>query len=75
VNLGFLTACLPSVPLHEVAAWAAANGYETLEVAAWPATAGNRPLPLRTSGSTREIRNLAADALEPGWDPKARSVA
>jgi sugar phosphate isomerase/epimerase len=43
VKLGFLTACLPSVPLHEVAAWAAANGYETLEVAAWPATAGNRP--------------------------------
>jgi sugar phosphate isomerase/epimerase len=36
VQLGLLTACLPSTPLPEVAAWAAEAGYAALEVAAWP---------------------------------------
>jgi sugar phosphate isomerase/epimerase len=36
MRLGLLTACLPSVPLPEIAAWAAERGYEALEVAAWP---------------------------------------
>jgi sugar phosphate isomerase/epimerase len=34
MNLGFLTACLPNRSLPEIAAWAAANGFEALEVAA-----------------------------------------
>jgi sugar phosphate isomerase/epimerase len=42
MKLGFLTACLPKRPLADVAAWAAAHGYEALEVAAWPAL-GDRP--------------------------------
>ncbi|MGH3434908.1 MAG: sugar phosphate isomerase/epimerase family protein [Sciscionella sp.] len=42
MKLGMLTACLPANSLAEVAAWAAAHGYQALEVAAWPA-AGNRP--------------------------------
>ncbi|MFD4785949.1 sugar phosphate isomerase/epimerase family protein [Streptomyces sp. NPDC058459] len=42
MKLGFLTACLPDVPLPELAAWAAGHGYRALEVAAWPAT-GDRP--------------------------------
>jgi len=37
VKLGFLTSCLPGRPLEEIAAWAAANGYQALELAAWPA--------------------------------------
>jgi sugar phosphate isomerase/epimerase len=38
LKLGFLTACLPGRPLSEIAAWAADNGYEALEVATWPST-------------------------------------
>ena len=34
--LGFLTACLPQVPLAVKAEWAAANGFKALEVACWP---------------------------------------
>ncbi|MEU0950684.1 sugar phosphate isomerase/epimerase [Streptomyces canus] len=36
MKLGFLTACLPDVPLPEIAAWAQDHGYEALEVAAFP---------------------------------------
>jgi sugar phosphate isomerase/epimerase len=42
VKLGFLTACLPDRSLEEIATWAAAEGYQALEVAAWPAL-GDRP--------------------------------
>ena len=40
MKLGFLTACLPSLSLSEVAAWAAGAGYDALEVAAWPDVPG-----------------------------------
>lgn len=36
MRLGLLTACLPTTPLDQVAAWAAGHGYAALEVAAWP---------------------------------------
>ena len=36
MKLGFLTACLPGDSLEEIAAFAAATGFEALEVAAWP---------------------------------------
>ena len=36
MQLGLLTACLPTTPLDEVASWAAGEGYQALEVAAWP---------------------------------------
>lgn len=36
MKLGFLTACLPGLPLDEIAAWAAEHGYDALEVATWP---------------------------------------
>jgi sugar phosphate isomerase/epimerase len=42
MKLGFLTACLPGRSLEEIAAWAAENGFEALEVAAWP-DLGDRP--------------------------------
>ena len=42
MKLGFLTACLPGRSLDRIADWAAANGFEALEVAAWPAL-GDRP--------------------------------
>jgi sugar phosphate isomerase/epimerase len=38
MKLGFLTACLPRLPLAEIAGWASGAGYEALEVAVWPST-------------------------------------
>ena len=35
MRLGFLTACLPQVPLEELVPWAARQGFDTLELAAW----------------------------------------
>ncbi len=64
MKLGFLTACLPDRTLPEIAAWAAANGYEALEVAAWP-DLGARPftathldaarVDARVADTTREL--------------------
>jgi sugar phosphate isomerase/epimerase len=38
MKLGFLTACLPDLPLADIAEWASAQGFRALEVAAWPST-------------------------------------
>ena len=43
MKLGFLTAPFADTPLDDVADWAAATGFESLEIACWP----------RTSGATR----------------------
>ena len=40
MKLGFLTAPFPDTPLMEVADWAAANGFEVLEIACWPKATG-----------------------------------
>jgi sugar phosphate isomerase/epimerase len=40
MRLGLLTACLPAVPLADIATWAAGHGYTALEVAAWPDVPG-----------------------------------
>ena len=42
MKLGLLTAAFPDLTLDEVAAWAAANGFQTLEVACWPSAGGER---------------------------------
>jgi sugar phosphate isomerase/epimerase len=42
MKLGFITACLPRRTLPQLCEWAAAEGYEALEVAAWP-DLGDRP--------------------------------
>ena len=42
MKLGFLTAALPDLTLGEVAEWAAAEGFESLEVACWPGGGGER---------------------------------
>jgi sugar phosphate isomerase/epimerase len=43
MKLGFLTACLPELPLMKIADWAAARDFEALEVAAWPRREVQRP--------------------------------
>jgi len=40
MKLGFLTACLPGLPLTKIADWASAHGFEALEVAVWPDVPG-----------------------------------
>ena len=40
MKLGLLTAAFPTLTLDEIADWAAANGFEALEVACWPAGEG-----------------------------------
>jgi sugar phosphate isomerase/epimerase len=42
MKLGLLTAAFPDLTLDEVAAWAAANGFQTLEVACWPSAGAER---------------------------------
>ena len=36
MDLGFLTACLPQIPLRDIIPWASAQGFDCIEVAAWP---------------------------------------
>jgi sugar phosphate isomerase/epimerase len=40
MKLGLLTAAFPELTLDEIAAWAAANDFDALEVACWPAGEG-----------------------------------
>lgn len=42
MKLGLLTAAFPQLSLEEIASWAAAAGYEALEVACWPRADGER---------------------------------
>jgi sugar phosphate isomerase/epimerase len=61
VKLGLLTAAFPDLSLDEVAAWAAANGFDMLEVACWPAGSGERR---RYAGVTHvDVDALDVDAV------------
>ena len=40
MKLGFLTAPFPDTALEDVAEWAGANGFESLEIACWPPSKG-----------------------------------
>ena len=51
MKLGFLTAPFPDTPLDEVAAWAGASGFESLEIACWPPSSG----PARRYAGTSHI--------------------
>jgi sugar phosphate isomerase/epimerase len=52
MKLGFLTAPFPDTPLTEVAEWAGANGFESLEIACWPPSKGG---PTRRYAGTSHI--------------------
>ena len=58
MRLGFLTAPFAETPLMEVADWAAATGFEVLEIACWPRTTG----PTRRYAGTShiDVANLSA---------------
>lgn len=59
MKLGFLTTCLPDENLAGIAAWAAGQGYQALEVAAWP-KAGNRPF----TATHLDVDGLSAEGAE-----------
>lgn len=59
MKLGFLTACLPDEDLAGIAAWAAGQGYQALEVAAWPKE-GNRPF----TATHLDVAGLSPDGAE-----------
>jgi sugar phosphate isomerase/epimerase len=60
VKLGFITACLPKRTLSQLCEWAAAEGYEALEVAAWP-DLGDRPF-TATHLAVEQLGDAEADA-------------
>ena len=59
MRLGFFTACLPGLSLDDIAPWAAAHGFDALEVAAWPA-AGDRSF----TASHVDVANLGQAEAE-----------
>jgi sugar phosphate isomerase/epimerase len=61
VKLGLLTAAFPDSTLDEVAEWAAANGFDMLEIACWPAAGGERR---RYAGVSHiDVESLDVDAV------------
>jgi sugar phosphate isomerase/epimerase len=66
MKLGFLTACLPGQSLEEIAAWAAGNGFEALEVAAWP-DLGDRPF-TATHIKVEQLGDQEADRIRELFD-------
>jgi len=73
MKLGLLTAPFPELPLTDVADWAAANGYPTLEVACWPRSGGDAR---RYAGTSHiDVATLdAAQASELNDDLRSRGV-
>jgi sugar phosphate isomerase/epimerase len=64
MRLGLLTACFPGRSLEQIAAFAAAQGYEALELAAWPG-AGDRPF---------VARHIAADRFDAAEADRVRAA-
>ena len=61
MKLGLLTAAFPDLTLDEVAAWAAANGFQALEIACWPSAGGEKR---RYAGVTHvDVESLDPDAV------------
>ena len=61
MKLGLLTAPFPRRSLEQVAAWAAGEGFEMLEVACWPAAGGERR---RYAGTSHiDVSRLDAGAV------------
>ncbi len=70
MRLGFLTAPLPGMALLDIADWASANGFDSLEIACWPpSTGGSRryagtshiDVTTLTANQGREIVDAIAD--------------
>jgi sugar phosphate isomerase/epimerase len=61
MKLGLLTAAFPDLTLEQVAMWAAAEGFEMLEVACWPSASGKQR---RYAGVCHiDVEKLDADSV------------
>lgn len=64
MKIGFLTACLRHVPFEELVAWAAGDGFESIELAAWPidsrrgGVAGHLDVARLTADEARRARDV-----------------
>jgi sugar phosphate isomerase/epimerase len=65
MKLGLLTAAFPELSLDEIADWAAANGFDALEVACWPAG----------EGAARRYAGVSHIDVESLTDAEARRIA
>jgi sugar phosphate isomerase/epimerase len=62
MKLGFLTAPFSQTPVSDVADWAAANGFDSLEIAAWPASGGDTR---RYAGTSHvDVEGMTKDRAE-----------
>lgn len=70
MQLGILTAPFPDTPLEDVAAWAATEGFQSLEIACWPSAGGEKrryagtshlPIEDMTPSRASEILGMLAD--------------
>lgn len=60
MKIGFLTACLAGMDLQELVPWAAAQGFEMLELAAWPEKSRKRDYQPRHINAARFTKDDAA---------------
>jgi sugar phosphate isomerase/epimerase len=68
MKLGLLTAAFPDLSLEQVAAWAAGNGFQMLEIACWPPSKAERryagvtqiDVAALTPAKAQEVRDLMA---------------
>jgi sugar phosphate isomerase/epimerase len=67
MKLGLLTAAFPDLTLEEVADWAGAHGFETLEIACWPAGGGEQR---RYAG----VSHIDAESLDAGGAAAIREL-
>jgi sugar phosphate isomerase/epimerase len=63
MKLGFMTAAFPNLSFEEVAAWAAGNGFEMLEVACWPLGKAERRYAGVTHIDVDKFSGADADAI------------
>ncbi len=63
MKLGFMTAAFPNLSFEEVAAWAAGNGFEMLEVACWPVGKAERRYAGVTHIDVDKFSGADADAI------------
>jgi sugar phosphate isomerase/epimerase len=67
MKLGLLTAAFPDLTLDEVADWAGAHGFETLEIACWPVGGGEKR---RYAG----VSHIDAENLDAGGAAAVREL-
>jgi sugar phosphate isomerase/epimerase len=63
MQLGLFTSAFPDTPLEAVATWAAANGYQALELAAWPPSRAERRYAGVTHVDVETLDRAGASAL------------